>query len=50
MVIWYIFSQFGILYQEKSGNPGAEQLGADYGFLIKVSSANDNVPRSILGY
>jgi hypothetical protein len=22
MVIWYIFSRFGILYQEKSGNPG----------------------------
>jgi hypothetical protein len=22
MVIWYIFSHFGILYQEKSGNPG----------------------------
>jgi hypothetical protein len=23
VVIWYIFSRFGILYQEKSGNPGA---------------------------
>jgi hypothetical protein len=22
IVIWYIFSHFGILYQEKSGNPG----------------------------
>jgi hypothetical protein len=21
MVIWYIFPRFGILYQEKSGNP-----------------------------
>jgi hypothetical protein len=21
MVIWYIFSRFGMLYQEKSGNP-----------------------------
>jgi hypothetical protein len=21
VVIWYIFSRFGILYQEKSGNP-----------------------------
>jgi hypothetical protein len=21
MVIWYIFSRFGILHQEKSGNP-----------------------------
>jgi hypothetical protein len=22
MVIWYIFPRFGLLYQEKSGNPG----------------------------
>jgi hypothetical protein len=22
MVIWFIFSRFGMLYQEKSGNPG----------------------------
>jgi hypothetical protein len=22
--IWYIFSGFGIMYQEKSGNPGLE--------------------------
>jgi hypothetical protein len=22
VIIWYIFSCFGILYQEKSGNPG----------------------------
>jgi hypothetical protein len=22
VVIWYIFSRFGVLYQEKSGNPG----------------------------
>jgi hypothetical protein len=22
MVIWYIFPRFGMLYQEKSGNPG----------------------------
>jgi hypothetical protein len=22
--IWYIFSRFGMLYQEKSGNPGFE--------------------------
>jgi hypothetical protein len=24
--IWYIFSGFGIMYQEKSGNPGPETL------------------------
>jgi hypothetical protein len=23
VVIWYIFSRFGMLYQEKSGNPGS---------------------------
>jgi hypothetical protein len=22
VVIWYIFTRFGMLYQEKSGNPG----------------------------
>jgi hypothetical protein len=22
VVIWYIFSRFGMFYQEKSGNPG----------------------------
>jgi hypothetical protein len=21
--LWYIFSRFGVLYQEKSGNPGS---------------------------
>jgi hypothetical protein len=26
MAIWYIFIRFGILYQEKSGNPGDELL------------------------
>jgi hypothetical protein len=25
MVIWYIFSRFGMLYQEKSGNPGFDR-------------------------
>jgi hypothetical protein len=26
MVIWYIFFRFGMLYREKSGNPG-KQIG-----------------------
>jgi hypothetical protein len=26
--IWYIFSGFGIMYQEKSGNPDRLQLAA----------------------
>jgi hypothetical protein len=25
VVIWYIFPHFGILYQEKSGNPGSPE-------------------------
>jgi hypothetical protein len=23
-ILWYIFHHFGILFQEKSGNPGAD--------------------------
>jgi hypothetical protein len=26
MAIWYIFYQFGVLYQEKSGNPGSTTI------------------------
>jgi hypothetical protein len=25
MVIWYVFLRFGMLYQEKSGNPDNEE-------------------------
>jgi hypothetical protein len=25
MVLWYIFHHFGMLYQEKSGNPAADR-------------------------
>jgi hypothetical protein len=28
MVLWYIFVRFGILYQEKSGNPGQLSMSA----------------------
>jgi hypothetical protein len=28
VVIWYIFSRFGMLYREKSGNPAPETVGA----------------------
>jgi hypothetical protein len=28
VVIWHIFTLFGILYQEKSGNPGRVKLNA----------------------
>jgi hypothetical protein len=26
VVIWYIFSRLGMLYREKSGNPGSRNL------------------------
>jgi hypothetical protein len=29
VVIWYTFPCFGILYQEKSGNPGSGQVSAN---------------------
>jgi hypothetical protein len=29
LVIWYIFSRFGILYQEKSGNPALQSNKTD---------------------
>jgi hypothetical protein len=28
VLIWYIFPRFGILCQEKSGNPGSDAIGA----------------------
>jgi hypothetical protein len=30
MVIWYIFSRFGMLYKEKSGNPGWVSPGSKF--------------------
>jgi hypothetical protein len=30
VVIWYIFPRFGILDQEKSGNPGSLHLKKDW--------------------
>jgi hypothetical protein len=35
MVIWYIFSRFGMLYAEKSGNPGARKVAQ---LLLELSS------------
>jgi hypothetical protein len=37
VVIWYIFPHFGILHQEKSGNPAAEGRGP---FLTLPLGAN----------
>jgi hypothetical protein len=28
VVIWYIFSRFGMLYQENSGNPGLDGVSS----------------------
>jgi hypothetical protein len=41
VVIWYIFSHFGILYQEKSGNPGLQQ-GCQI-FLDTIYQNGDNI-------
>jgi hypothetical protein len=38
VVIWYIFHRFGILYQEKSGNPGKNPLkffSAMWSFFVR---------------
>jgi hypothetical protein len=35
MVIWYIFPRFGMLYQEKAGNPVNTSSAEDLGRKIK---------------
>jgi hypothetical protein len=30
VVIWYIFTRFGILHHEKSGNPGADHISDQF--------------------
>jgi hypothetical protein len=35
MVIWYIFSRFGMLCQEKSGNPVLQQQRIDEAAELK---------------
>jgi hypothetical protein len=30
MIIWYIFSVFGIMHQEKSGNPAGDRHACTY--------------------
>jgi hypothetical protein len=41
VVIWYIFPRFGILYQEKSGNPGTQTIGQDifYFFFRNITTS-----------
>jgi hypothetical protein len=43
MVIWYIFSRFGMLHQEKSGNPALLALGKQP-FIDRDSGAAMPVP------
>jgi hypothetical protein len=45
MVIWYIFPCFGMLYKEKSGNPGTERrpkFEFIYHWVKKVESKMNN--------
>jgi hypothetical protein len=37
MVIWNIFSRFGVLYQENSGNPVAHLFGLPLPYLLERS-------------
>jgi hypothetical protein len=41
MVIWYIFSRFGMLYQEKSGNPDVDS------WVIQTASKSTNIKKCI---
>jgi hypothetical protein len=44
MVIWYMFTQFGMLYQEKSGNPAPDSHGDNPTIEIKsVASLEDEL-------
>jgi hypothetical protein len=36
MVIWFSFSRFGILYQEKSGNPEGDDKALRSAFEMRV--------------
>jgi hypothetical protein len=43
VLIWYIFSRFGIVHQEKSGNPGRGlDLHSEIGFTQQVSHPGRN--------
>jgi hypothetical protein len=48
VVIWYIFHRFGMLYQEKSGNPGFNPsrslLQALHPSLFKQGDPEDEAP------
>jgi hypothetical protein len=34
LVIWFIFPSFGLLHQDKSGNPALEEYRQKFGFFI----------------
>jgi hypothetical protein len=45
-VIWYIFPRFGILYQEKSGNPAADRVGV---FPTSKSTRRSSSSKTLAG-
>jgi hypothetical protein len=49
VIFWYIFSLFGILYQEKSGNPGAVIFSVNRGTIPRfVGYTKNNDSTSLL--
>jgi hypothetical protein len=46
MVIWYMFSRFGALYQEKSGNPVGDDVAVEL-FTEEISAAENYVLTAI---
>jgi hypothetical protein len=38
VAIWHIFPHFGILYQEKSGNPGGNPSEIIFAFLALITN------------
>jgi hypothetical protein len=45
--IWYIFSGFGIIHQEKSGNPGAGATGVHCSVAAKQLSTHTVRPHHL---
>jgi hypothetical protein len=43
MVIWYVLSRFGLLYQEKSGNPVWETVTGLYALMQMQQSRKNRI-------
>jgi hypothetical protein len=50
VAIWYIFPRFGILYQEKSGNPGFESALTMPGIFDRKKVIYNPLPVKDLSY